>query len=505
MLSKTLITYSKLFLAEIDKNDIKLFLESSPLYPSLLSAIQTLQYAGLNAQAGQCDWDYLKEIDIPLLLHLKSGKYENLAIAKWDSKLNGLKCYNLKEKRWVFKSQHDLKDYWNGVVIYTNNQLINKSRMDIKTKTIFSILCLILIIVVYFHLIKVNIIFYMPVVFGTVVSGCLYFKSEMPGSIIERLCHISTVADCERVEQSSYSSLLGRKMSCLALSFFLSQLISLVIGYILGIRGVLYSLYSVTTLVSLPIIAYSIYGQLKIRKICPLCVLVLICVVVEAIFFINWSFLYIELRVLVLYSGIFLTTVNLLQYVRNTKQKEYLNRQYQIDLLKLKRKNIMQLSESTFTSTTKTPIWFGEMESESVITIVISPHCIYCRNLVAELITLKKKGLKFKWNIVLGQTTLVDDKIIEIWILRYFADKDKFFEDLSHWSNGGNQLMSEPSYHNPIDGVNVSEIKHSFEKEIRYMNISRFPRIILNGGLLPTIYTVKDIEFILLDNNIKIE
>lgn len=60
MLYQTLITYGKLFLRNIDKNDIRIFLESSPQYPNLLSVIQTLQYAGLDAQAGQCDWEYLK-------------------------------------------------------------------------------------------------------------------------------------------------------------------------------------------------------------------------------------------------------------------------------------------------------------------------------------------------------------------------------------------------------------------------------------------------------------
>ena len=63
MLTQTLIKYSSLFLQNIDKNDIRIFLESSPLYPNLLSVLQTLQYVGLDVHAGQCDWEYLKNLN----------------------------------------------------------------------------------------------------------------------------------------------------------------------------------------------------------------------------------------------------------------------------------------------------------------------------------------------------------------------------------------------------------------------------------------------------------
>lgn len=44
MLLETLVKYSSLFFHKIDKTDIRLFLESSPQYPNLLSVVQTLRY-----------------------------------------------------------------------------------------------------------------------------------------------------------------------------------------------------------------------------------------------------------------------------------------------------------------------------------------------------------------------------------------------------------------------------------------------------------------------------
>ena len=58
VLSQTIIKYSRLFVQGINENDVRIFLESSPQYPNLLSVVQTLQYANLHVQVGQCDWDY---------------------------------------------------------------------------------------------------------------------------------------------------------------------------------------------------------------------------------------------------------------------------------------------------------------------------------------------------------------------------------------------------------------------------------------------------------------
>ena len=45
VLSQTIIKYSRLFVQGINENDVRIFLESSPQYPNLLSVVQTLQYA----------------------------------------------------------------------------------------------------------------------------------------------------------------------------------------------------------------------------------------------------------------------------------------------------------------------------------------------------------------------------------------------------------------------------------------------------------------------------
>lgn len=500
MLSQTLITYCKLFLNNIDRNGMRIFLESSPQYPNLLSVIQTLQYAGLDAQAGQCGWEYLKNLDTPFLLHLKSGSQENLVIAKWDKKLNLLKSYKLKERKWIVNDKKDIKEYWNGIVIYTNNPSLNKNTFDPKSIVLSVILGIILLSAVCFFALKINTFYYTPIFLGCVISGCIYFKSEMSGNLIDRLCHISKIADCEQVENSSYSSLFGFNMSCLAFSFFASQIICISIGYMLRNTDILSSLYFISTIILLPIMAYSVYGQVKIQSICPLCMLVLLCVAIETAIFFYFSYSAIRFNVIVVYSGLFIVLTVALQYIHNIMQKESAFQIEQLDLLKLKRKKAILQSESIPTNPTRTPIWFGEKDSTSVVTTLISPNCSHCRKIVSVFIKLLKKDMKFKWNIILGQATPMDSKIIDIWLQRYFTDKDKFFDDLCLWSNGSAHITSSIPSHssNSFDSL---RIKQSFDEQIANLSISGFPQLILNDRLLSSIYRATDIEFLLTDKN----
>jgi uncharacterized membrane protein len=503
ILTNTLIKYCSLFFHSIDKNGVRLFLESSPQYPNLLSVIQTLQYVGLDAQAGQCGWEYLKNLDAPFLLHLKSNNHENLVIAKWDGKLNALKYHNLKEKRWIVKGENDFRDYWDGIVIYTNNHQISKCAINLKSFALYLILGISLLSIVCFYALKINPIYYTPIFLGCVISGYLYFKTEMSSSLIDGLCHISKVTDCERVESSPYSSLFGFSMSCLAFSFFASQLISLGIGCIIGTADVLNSLYFISAVVLIPIMAYSVYGQFKVKNICPLCILVLLCIATEDIIYLGWPHLLpSNLNIIIIYTGIFLIASSGLQYIHNIKKNETAYLRNYIDLLKLKRKDAILQSESTPIKTTKTPISFGEKDSASVVTTLISPNCSHCRKMVYEFLKLQKKGVKFKWNIILGQTSPNDSEIIDNWILRYYSDKDKFFEELYRWSNKTIAQISHPPLKMSIDNINILEVKQSFERAITEMNIIGFPRIIFNDRLLSRIYVATDLEFLIEDKNI---
>ena len=323
-------------------------------------------------------------------------------------------------------------------------------------------------------------------------------KSDMPlGGMIDRLCNISTATDCERVDKSSYSSVAGFKMSCLSLVFFLSQLAASSISVLMEISGNLSSLYSISAAAIIPMIGYSVYGQFKVGKICPLCILVAACVAAEAAMFIGMSRYSINIKVCVLWSGIFLITALTLRLISDYRSKNNEHAVEEMALLRLKRREEIISLESTPIKTIESPIWFGDKNSPIRVTTVISPGCNHCRKVVAEFIPLLKTGLRFRWDIVLGATSKKDSQVIDRWIQEYLSDKNGFFRELSVW--GGGKIPNLPSSDLNTGNTEISEIKKSFNILILGMNISGFPKIILNDRLLSSIYTSSDLEYIITD------
>ena len=90
-----------------------------------------------------------------------------------------------------------------------------------------------------------------------------------------------------------------------------------------------------------------------------------------------------------------------------------------------------------------------------------------------------------------------DSQVIDRWIQKYLSDKNDLFKELSVW--GGGKVPNLPSSDLNTGNTKISEIKKSFNILILGMNISGFPKIILNDRLLSSIYTSSDLEYIITD------
>ncbi|WP_297260745.1 vitamin K epoxide reductase family protein [uncultured Prevotella sp.] len=499
ILSQTIIKYIRLFVQGINENDIRIFLESSPQYPNLLSVVQTLQYANLQVGVGQCDWDYLKNLDSPFLLHIALKFQETLMISKWDSKSNCLKVLNPKNKKWETKDKKHIEDIWDGVIIYTNSHTAINNW--IKDEIPLLLLTIIVTIVTYTIMRQLDIIFiyFSPIIIGVIVSLCIYWRKNISKiGVIEKICHKSSITDCDAVENSYYGVWKGFSMNNMALSFFISQLICIILSLMLEINNILNTVYLLPVIVLIPITIYSVYGQIKVKKICPLCLIVLICVFLEALLFV-WIPKYpINMRMLVVLGIINVCILYLLQFYEHfhLKQQEQLNTT--IQLLKLKRKPEIILLESSQIEIATTPMWFGKEDSSIIITTIISPSCKHCRKVVSELLLLIEKEVQFRWNVVLGKTISQDSEKIKIWVQEYISDKDFFLEALHLWSN--EQIQDLQCVHpKTIYDDKIYKICNYFNQQIEHLNISKFPQIFLNRRLLSPIYTTSDLKFIISD------
>lgn len=501
MLTKTLIKYSSLFLRNIDRNNIRIFLESSPLYPNLLSVLQTLQYVGLDVHAGQCEWEYLSNLKSPFLLHINIKSKETLAISRWNRDHNILEVLHPAKNKWETNSKEDIANVWDGVVIYTDATLIKNMCAEKNLIAAVSIALFVLVICMVFEAQGTQAIFTSPALLGLALSACMYWQNYIsPISIIDKICHSSSVADCDAVAESVYSNLGGISMSCLAVSYFMSQLSYLLMAYALGLTDSIYTMCLVSAILVVPVSMYSVYSQWKVRKICPLCLMILACVVIQAAMFVHIPSGTFNLGLLTVWAACAGCYLCMLTQYSNNRIKKHENLGIRIENLKLKRSKDVFLMKSSSAEPVKAPISLGAETSHVNVTTIISPSCRHCRKTVSELLSLIEQKIDFRWNIILGKTAINDSGKIKIWIQSYIYDKNKFIQDLYLWSSGRIQNLSCKSGTNPQD-PKVKEMCRDNDRQIEDLNISGFPRIILNGRLLSPVYSAEDLELMILDQS----
>lgn len=474
-------------------------MESSPQHPNLLSVVQTLKYAGLNVKAGQCDWEGLRLLDSPFLIHIKVREKEILAITEWDNSNNCIRVFNLKKDKWEIKPKEYIENIWDRVVIYTDDTPI---KHGFNKNAIFVISAAILLLLV-FGAVRFDVgtvIYFTPVFIGLLVSLYLYSRKWLlENHILDKLCQISPITDCNTIEKSSYSSIFGLRMDCMALAYFLSQLICTAVAKLLEVADSLYTIYFISAVVIIPIAIYSVYGQIRLKKVCPLCILVLACVLIESILFISMLPSHIiSINLIILWGGIALVSLSVFQYVSNTRltRQEYLAEK--IQSLRLKRKKEIILLESRDVGLVLSPIWFGKADASLNITTIISTNCGHCRTLVAKILKLLDKGFEFRWNIIFGKTSNTVSSQIDFWVQRYFADKEKFLDDLRLWSNESAMdlaIIEKRAFKNYC----FSDVIQTFDRHIAELMIASFPKIVINNRILSSIYTHEDIEFMLFD------
>lgn len=340
----------------------------------------------------------------------------------------------------------------------------------------------------------------LPIALGLIVSWFSYWNRYVADiGIFERVCHISSVSDCDKVARSSYSTLGGLSLDSIALAFFFSQTACMATAAVLGMEGMLYALYLIAAIAIIPMAAYSVYSQYRIGKICPACLAILACVAAEAALFASipsqsynpW------LGIVCIGSMICISCLLQLLSQKLSRRKQLLNEK--ICLLKLKRKKEVLLLESSAINAPVTPIWFGNQKSPISLTTVISPSCGHCRKVISELLSLMERDVEFRWNLILGKMKTDDSDVIESWVRGYFSDKDAFMHKIRLWCKEKTGITTTTSK-TAINDTEVQAICQGFDRQAAAMRVSGYPRIILNDRLLSSIYGAEDIEFIIADS-----
>ena len=504
MLDQTLISFCRKFDSKCNEDAIDLFLKSSPSYPSLLSIIHTLQYAGIKAVACKCDSDFLSKLNSPFLMHMKHQNEENIVMARWNISMENLMFYSPKENRWFVKNKSDISRFWDGVIIYTEqkpNRLLSLWR-DLKIYIFIGVVIFIEMFLMLFLTSTVSLTLIL-ITLGLIFSIYMNIKEYgYKNFILDKLCHYASNTDCERVSRSMYAYVFGYNISDLAVSFFLSQLVIVLMFFLMYNTPIIFVL-SPAVLVVIPAFIYSVYSQVKVKSICPYCIVILIILIAQAaLIIINegipQSYL-ISLYTLVL---IFIFS-SFAKYSRIRKNKRYAYRRSFCDLLNLKRKKYVIVNESQelICKEGGMVLSLGLKTAEDVVTTIISPSCLKCKEMVRDILKLLDSNIvSFRWNIILGESSKEDSLKNKDWIRCYIDNPDFFLDYIRNWSNGKREchycIASSLSLKQDEE---ISRFYESFISTVRSFRITGFPRIAVNGKMLSPIYNGSDIVYLLID------
>lgn len=495
MLTKTLIKYCSLFSRGVDKRRIRMFLESSPNYPNLLSVVQTLRYAGINVEVGRCDVDYLKSISGPVLLHLNLPGNQVMAIARPEVSGEGLSIFMPKTTKWEFRKFVDLVRVWDGVVVYAIDKPIGELLRQ-PSGTIYLILILLILVSAIWMSGNLSVVS-IPLFVGLTASSLLYARLwGMNMGIIDGICHISSNADCDSVSSSNHGNILGFSLAALSLSYFLSQTLCML--FLCG-EYALTGMYIVSSIVVIPMSAYSVYAQRKIGKYCVLCIVTLASLAAEAVICISLSNPAIDAGILGTWIIIFATILTILRVVDLLKVKVERGGKERLRFLSLKRKREIISMESRPCDGYETTLSIGPTNAPHTVTTILSTGCPHCRRTVADLLSMQERGIEFHWNIIFGETKSGDSDDVKAMIHAYFSDILLFKKQLKLWSEG--RKFRPRDILSDIGSLPVeTETYEYFRAFITREGISGLPVIILDGRKLSSVYEVKDLEYLIADN-----
>ena len=514
------VTYRlvRYFGIKITHDSVREFIKSDPDFPSLKSICNLFDNYGIINYALRIDEKDLIEIDRPFLAHINNKGWKMILV------------YSLNKGRVLFadslagKKIMEVKEFiklWDGVIVITESgsktdqtdfsmkradEIISKELIDFALILIFITILFGLLfnrpdLNEKFRLLSISIIF--THILGLVFS-ILLFRNELKikSSFTEKLCHITSNTDCEAVTNSRVSKIIGSiTWAEIGIVYFSGGLI--ILSVINRIEAI--SLIKVLSICSIPYPVFSVlYQWLKIKKWCPLCLLVQSVLMFEFLFLLSTPFAGVNISLFVLasliFSTIFIMTMLNKYLIINKSERD----DYRIKFLKLKREPelfLQELKKSTRIVLPKTDLLltYGDLRSDIEITAFLSPYCSACSSKFFEINDLIRKGSQFKIRLILpNMKDEVTSRLLkQICFYVETGSKGESLILLEKWYRTDKNLK-----HTIFNYLEMTEVCPGFDEMInqnqelfRIGNIQRVPTILVNDFILPQMYTLDELKY----------
>lgn len=346
-----------------------------------------------------------------------------------------------------------------------------------------------------------EIVYFLLSVMGLFVSLQIVKEKQGIDSMISKFCSISKKTDCQSVLNSRGAEFFyGISFSDISIVYFLS----LVVLFVLKPDN---SCFFILSLLSLPIIIYSIYYQnFEIKKWCPLCLGIAVILLFQfLILLFNSQGIRFQTQHILFYFIVVIGAVGFWALLKPLLLKKYDNKELIIENLSFRRKHHLFLpfykaSRKIDTSLNQNPdIQLGSKSPIITITAITNPLCETCFDVHSIYSKLLKRypqeiQINFRFFVPFEHRNDPRTQISERFLQLYFEEEYHLFVQAF------NEWYSKISINEWLDkwgeceDNKYNDILRSHKKWCSNYHIDNTPTILINGKFFPNIYNPIDIE-----------
>jgi len=471
------------------RKEICVSLYSDPSFPSLAAISQTLAYFGFKNDAFAADIDHLKKLS-NILVHSKEndGHFYVLKEIKNNTAV-------LYDGNYKTVSIQRFTGIWDGILLTLGSKTsapVYSGKDQLQIRFNYFVLSIILLYG-FFMLSGISAVQFLIDTIGLFISYLLFLRHN---SIYSKLlfCHIGEKVDCNAVaDKNPIKQYLSFDLSILGMFFFLFDSINLCI---LNQEDLfLEFVYVIATLL---MIFLSYYQLFIIKTYCLYCLLMTLLVALKLVLL--WCNEISNNFDLNPEYGIIAAIVYLLCvlfYRRTIDNRNFIHEK--IALLRIKRKpqsikSFFPVKHNAYAM--NGVLEFGNKDASIIITSFVSLNCRHCKAAIKESSNLINKFPgTFLWRVVIDgayHSSMSNDEFAsrnskQLYLRTiYEQDKKLCFRKLRSWKFKDNLGYDEDKILKYRD-----ELEH-----LSHLGLAHYPTIWINNRVLPTEYSISDLQYI---------
>jgi len=484
---------------------------SHPNYPSLLSIADVLQRLGIEYQVGQMEKATLEDLPFPCLLHFEG---RGLVFLKREDDLD---------------DQNIILEDWDGIILkaeptdtITDKEHNEQYRQEKIQRglgiTLIGVLSVLFLLAVTQVSNLLMLLLFLTSIAGGIVGYLLIAKDlGITYKPVETFCNAGKRTNCDRILNAEDATLFGVfTFSDAAASYFGFQLIT-VVWAIFGATSPLLWTLSAASVLSFPVVGYSLYYQwAKAQTWCGLCVIVDGVLVLQAGLF---AMMYANQMVgltsgqllpvvgsLLLFpaiSSVILLLKDRLQKASESVRAETIAKQVKHDpevftqmLLQQEKADVTPFSHE---------MTVGNPDAPVNILMAANLHCNPCRqafDTVRQILASYSNLVQFSIRFTPGMRKTIGELSASTYLIRYWQEHIFGQEDetgcteklLADWYESMDpEVFLKSHMADDIMENNGTQLAEQHYRWVEEQEIVRTPTFLINGYEMPERYQAKDL------------